>query len=83
MVQNDSETWKKEMEEYEARMFEYFTQCSARLRDWYKKGGEESDAYRAEYQRLSDEYQRYMGYIQQFHGFFLKSKDISKEVSAG
>ncbi|THD21675.1 hypothetical protein D915_007707 [Fasciola hepatica] len=81
MHQSNSEIWRKEVGEYEARMFEYFTQCSVRLRDWYEKGGEESEAYRAEYQRLSDEYQRYMSYIQQIHEFFMKSKGTSSDIT--
>ncbi|CAL8077110.1 unnamed protein product [Calicophoron daubneyi] len=65
MLGTSPEIWKKEVEDYEARMFDYFAQCSTRLRQWYEKGGEHSEAYRLEYKRLSDEYQRYIEYIQQ------------------
>ncbi|TGZ65525.1 hypothetical protein CRM22_005834 [Opisthorchis felineus] len=81
MSSEPSTSWLKEVEDYEARMFDYFTQCSTRLKEWYDKGGDESEAYRAEYNRLSAEYQNYINYIQQLRGLSIKATNQSPSPS--
>ncbi|OON19058.1 hypothetical protein X801_05081, partial [Opisthorchis viverrini] len=81
MSSEPSTSWLKEVEDYEARMFDYFTQCSTRLKEWYDKGGDESESYRAEYNRLSAEYQNYMNYIQQLRGLSIKTNKQSNSPS--
>ncbi|KAF5404993.1 hypothetical protein PHET_01502 [Paragonimus heterotremus] len=75
-----SSSWLKEVEDYETRMFEYFSQCSVRLREWYEKGGEESEAYRLEYTRFSEECQHYLNYIKRLRGFISKSEPTAQNA---
>lgn len=63
------DTWQKQVDDYESRMIEYFSQCSAKLRDWYEQKGGDSEEYRAEYKRLSDEYGRYVKYIKSLRDY--------------
>ncbi|CAH8622888.1 unnamed protein product [Dicrocoelium dendriticum] len=76
-----SAAWVKEVEDYEARMYDYFTECSVKLREWYSKGGDESEAYRQEYTRLSDEYQHYIQYIQQLRDFMKRNEKPLSDVN--
>ncbi|VEL25242.1 unnamed protein product [Protopolystoma xenopodis] len=66
--------WLQEIEDYKSQMTEYFTKCSAKLKEWYDNGGDRSDTYRVEYNKLMDEYDKYTRYLEGLHRSSLETQ---------
>ncbi|XP_018650985.1 hypothetical protein Smp_150910 [Schistosoma mansoni] len=70
-----------EIKNYEEQMFDYFSHYSAKLREWYANGGDKSEDYKAQYDKLTEEYYRYLKYIQRLRSMTTMGCDISHQVS--
>ncbi|VDQ15064.1 unnamed protein product [Trichobilharzia regenti] len=53
-----------EIKNYEEQMFDYFSHYSTKLREWYANGGEQSEEYTIQCNKLNEEYHRYLKYAQ-------------------
>ncbi|CAH8530063.1 unnamed protein product [Schistosoma intercalatum] len=70
-----------EIKNYEEQMFDYFSHYSAKLREWYANGGDKSEDYKAQYDKLTEEYYRYLKYIQRLRSMTTMGYDVSHQVS--
>lgn len=68
-----------EIKNYEEQMFDYFSHYSAKLREWYANGGDKSEDYKAQYDKLTEEYYRYLKYIQRLRSMTTVGYDVSHQ----
>ncbi|KAH8877299.1 UBP1-associated proteins 1C [Schistosoma japonicum] len=69
-----------EIKNYEEQMFDYFSHYSAKLREWYANGGDKSEDYKAQYNKLTEEYHRYLKYIQRLRSITTVAYDNSYQA---
>ncbi|CAH8847427.1 unnamed protein product [Trichobilharzia szidati] len=70
-----------EIKNYEEQMFDYFSHYSTKLREWYANGGEQSEEYKIQCNKLNEEYHRYLKYAQRLRSMTVSGYDCCQQAA--